>query len=223
MKRFTENLGWCSAHQYLGAPQCIAELNSRPVLRMQLEDCLKVANEKRRADKENNIKVKAKANFKLFAEPESAGWKGYSKVRAQLSSMIQFYGYGTNQSEKKYGAGLLPPFFPPSVDWASFKGPGKSSMETNTKIIVYMKNYQDAVDAGEDRVDIPEERVDNPEDGIDIPEEVDHDEDIIGEENHGERFVEEVDDYIELENGFVENVEDIQFELEHPAEETEFF
>ena len=62
-----------------------------------------------------------------------------------------------------------------------------------------MKNYQDAVDAGEDRVDIPEERVDNPEDGIDIPEEVDHDEDIIGEENHGERFVEEGDDYIELE------------------------
>ena len=52
-----------------------------------------------------------------------------------------------------------------------------------------MKNYQDAVDAGEDRVDIPEERVDNPEDGIDIPEEVDHYEDIIGEENHGERFV----------------------------------
>ena len=78
------------------------------------------------------------------------------------------------------------------------------------------------MDAGEDRVDIPEERVDNPEDRIDIPEEVEHDEDIIGEENHGERFVEEGDDYIELENGFVENVEDIQFELEHPAEETEF-
>jgi len=116
----------------------IAELNSRPKLRMQLEDCLKVANEKRRADKENNIKVKAKANFKLFEEPESAGWKGYSKVRAQLRSMIQFYGYGTNQSEKKYGAGPFPPFFPPSVDWASFKGPGKSSMETNTKIIVYI-------------------------------------------------------------------------------------
>ena len=83
------NLGFMNS---FGDAYSIAELNSRPELRMQLEDCLKVANEKRRADKENNIKVKAKANFKLFAEPESAGWKGYSKVRAQLSSMIQFYG-----------------------------------------------------------------------------------------------------------------------------------
>lgn len=220
------NLGFMNS---FGDAYSTAELNSRPELLMQLEDCLKVANEKRRADKENNIKLKAKANFKLFAEPESAEWKGHAKVRAQLSSMIKFYGYGTNQSENKYGAGPSPPFFPPSVDWATFKGPGKVSMKTNTTIIVYMKKYQDAVDAGVD----PAERVDDAEDtpeiriddediiGQENPEDiVDDAEDTSDEENAEDRTGEEGGNYIEIDNVVVEDVEGIQFVLEHPAEGT---
>ena len=73
---------------------------------------------------------------KLFACPGTKSWKGVQKIRSQLSKYLEVHGYGHNRN-KKYGEGQPPIGWPVLVDWATFKGPSKStSITVCTEIIL---------------------------------------------------------------------------------------
>ena len=107
-----------------------------------VEQVLKRAKRVETTKEDENGEVFAASNVKLVAAAHSLKRKGIAQVGAQCSQFLQLRGYGLKDRKLKYGKGNCPPGWPSPLDWSSFRGPGKHSLDLCAEIIMGLKAHQ---------------------------------------------------------------------------------